>query len=154
MKAMNHKEYNRKVVAHLFDLLETACADRWHMVFDTNYLDQKQLLEEYTTDNVLLLNFHPTACRNFHLGDEYITVNVSLGMRPMHLVLPFTAIRGIHLEMEEGNVSFVPAQVMIMVPVDSVDLEEPITPADEPIPLPENVIQLFGKNPKPTTKES
>lgn len=148
---MDHKAYNRKVVDHLLDLLETACADRWHMVFDMNYLDPKQGLAEYATNNVLLLNFHPTACRNFHVGDEFITVNVSLGGRPMHLVLPFTAIRGIQLELDEGNVTFVPAQVMVMIDLNAMT---PATPPEEPKPLPENVIQMFGKNPKPPTKES
>lgn len=148
---MDYKAYNRKVVDHLLDLLETSNADRWHVVFDMTHLDQRASLEEYATGDVLLLNFHPLACRNFHIGDEFITVNVSLGGRPMHLVLPFTGIRGIHLEMEEGNITFIPAQVMVMINITDAT---PVSPNEEPKPLPENVIQLFGRNPKPTSKES
>jgi stringent starvation protein B len=151
MNIMDQKAYNRKVVEHLFDLLETACADRWHMVFDMVFIEEKQQLEQFAQDNVLILNFHPLACRNMHIGDEYITVNMKLQGMPMHLVLPFTAIRGIHLELAEGNITFVPAQVMVMI---AIDAPTPTGAHDEPKPLPENVIQMFGKNPKPTTKES
>ncbi|ARV77411.1 hypothetical protein FDI21_gp300 [Pseudomonas phage Noxifer] len=143
---MDHKAYNRKLVEHLFNLLETAQGDRWYIHYDLNFMEEKQGLERYMQpDGALVLNFHPVACRNFHIGDEFTTCNMSLDGSKQHLILPHNCIRGIVLELEEGTV-LVPATpimaVMMTPPAPPADLiDEPAVPE-----TPDNVVSLFPKH--------
>ena len=152
---MDFKQYNRKVIAHLVGLLEASEMDHWHMVFDLKQLDQTQGLERFAqADGSLVLNFNPMACREFHVGEEHITCNMSLQGRKTHLVLPFTAVRGIQLELQEVPV-YIPADIIVVV-IHTTDSTEPGIPPAEPErrAVPEGkVVPLFGER-KPTTKET
>ena len=154
---MDFKQYNRKVIDHLVGLLEASEMDHWHMVFDLKQLDQTQGLERFAqADGSLVLNFNPMACREFHIGEEHITCNMSLQGRKTHLVLPFTAVRGIQLELQEVPV-YIPADIIVVV-IHTTDSAEPETPEPEQDPRPLSgiagkVVPLFGDR-KPTTKET
>lgn len=150
---MDHKAYNRKLVEHLFDLFETAQGERWHMAFDLSVIEHKQGLERYVQpDGTLVLNFHPVACRNFHIGAEHLTFNMSLGGTKQHLILPHYAVRGIMLELEEGTIGIPACPVMIQeqgfhTPTEPDQPKE----GDGVVNADTNVISMFNR--KAPTKE-
>lgn len=148
---MDHKAYNKKLVEHLFDLFETAQGDRWNMALDLSVFEQKQGLERYVQpDGIVILNFHPVACRNFHIGAEFITCNMSLSGGKQHLIIPHIAVRGIMLELEEGTVG-VPA-CPIRLEIQPVYTPPPTSDeqpqeGDVVVDSKDNVVSMFNRKP-------
>ena len=154
---MDFKQYNRKVMDHLMGLLEASEMDHWNMIFDPAHLDPQQGLHKYAQpDGMLVLNFNPMACREFHLGEEHITCNMSLRGHKTHLVLPFYAVRGIQLEIQ-GVPIVVPADMAVLIIDQGVAPDQERRAEPEPMPLTGvagKIVPLFGNRNPSSTKES
>ncbi len=107
---MDCNAYNRKVASHLFDLFVESDMDRWHMYVDLNQIEHAGLRQM----NVPVLNFYPTAVRDVQIGADCITFNMALSGKRTHVVVPFTAVMGIALRLDEGEL-FVSANMAMKV---------------------------------------
>lgn len=140
---MDHNAYNKIAVSHIFNVFAASDMDRWHIHLDAGLIEHKDLKKVAAVDGTVVLNFYPEAVRDLQMGVDCLTVNIALGGRRTHVVVPYEAIRSYVVVVNNIPV-WLPANILYVPPTAQQAPAATEPPKEAPrSATSDKVVQLF-----------
>lgn len=134
--------YNRMIAENLYKVFSESEMEKYHIRVDNSIAKIPALNDSCDLNGYVILDIHPNAVRELHFGVKELTVNVKFRGVAVHLVIPYHAISGAVIYLDEFDCNLLVGMDMIVIS------EEPATAepvADSSATDAPNVVSLFPK---------